>query len=220
MTAGWQGPCTGSPWETAPSHPLDQDVWELYNADSDFSLAHDLAAQNPTKLKALQDLFMSEGVKYHVLPIDDRSIERFDPSRAGRPDLMNGRTTLTVYSGMHGMMENAFINVKNRSHDITAEIEVPAGGANGVILAQGGRFGGWSLYVKNNRPAYAYNWLGLEQFSVRSSTPLPTGKVTLRYGSSTTRRAGHGWHGNDLRERAEGGGGKDRQDPGLRLLDG
>lgn len=124
---------------------------------------------------------MSEAVKYHVLPIDDRSVERFDPARAGRPDLMNGRTTLTVYPGMHGMMENAFISVKNRSHDITAELNVPPGGANGVILAQGGRFGGWSLYVKNNRPAYAYNYLALEAYTVRSATPLPIGKVTLRY---------------------------------------
>jgi arylsulfatase len=129
----------------------------------------------------MQDLFMSEAAKYRVLPIDDRSIERFDASVAGRPDLMGGRTTLTVYPGMHGIMENAFINVKNRSHDITAELVVPAGGANGVILAQGGRFGGWSLYVKNNRPVYAYNYLGLEMFKVSSPTPLPTGKVTLRY---------------------------------------
>jgi arylsulfatase len=124
---------------------------------------------------------MSEAVKYHVLPIDDRTIERFDPARAGRPDIMNGRTTLTVYPGMHGMMENAFINVKNRSHDITAELEVPASGVSGVILAQGGRFGGWSLYVKDNRPVYAYNYLGQEIYTVRSTAPLPTGKVTLRY---------------------------------------
>jgi arylsulfatase len=94
---------------------------------------------------------------------------------------MGGRTTLTVYPGMHGLMENAFINVKNRSHDITADLVVPPGGANGVLLAQGGRFGGWSLYVKNNRPVYAYNYLGLELFKVSSPTPLPTGKVTLRY---------------------------------------
>jgi arylsulfatase len=179
---GWlAGTVHRAPWEFAPAHPLDQDVWELYNADSDFSLANDIAAQNPAKLKEMQDLFMSEAVKYHVLPIDDRSIERFDAARAGRPDIMNGRTTLTVYPGMHGMMENAFINVKNRSHDITAELEVPAGGVSGVILAQGGRFGGWSLYVKDNRPVYAYNYLGQEIYTVRSTAPLPTGKVTLRY---------------------------------------
>ena len=179
---GWMaGTVHRMPWETVAPHPLDQDVWELYHADSDFSLSTNVAARYPDKLKEMQALFMSEAAKYHVLPIDDRSIERFDASLAGRPDLMGGRTTMTVYPGMHGMMENAFINVKNRSHDITAELEIPAGGANGVILAQGGRFGGWSLYVKNGRPMYAYNYLGLEMFSVRASAPLPAGKVTLRY---------------------------------------
>jgi arylsulfatase A-like enzyme len=170
-----------APWELAPRHPLDKDVWELYNTVEDFSLANDLAAKYPEKLKEMQALFMKEAVKYHVLPIDDRTLERFDAARAGRPDIMGGRSTLTVYSGMHGMMENAFINVKNRSNEITAELNIPAGGADGVILAQGGRFGGWSLYLKENHPMFAYNWLGLEMYKVRSPEPLPIGKVTLRY---------------------------------------
>ena len=102
-------------------------------------------------------------------------------------------------------MENAFINVKNRSHDITAEIDIPAGGANGVILAQGGRFGGWSLYVKDGRPVYTYNYLGLEQYVVRSPTRLPAGKVTLRYvflydGPEPGSRR----HRDPLRERRQG----------------
>jgi len=179
---GWfAGTVHRAPWEFAPRGPLKDDIWELYHAEEDFALRTDLAATEPERLKQMQALFMSEAAKYHVLPIDDRSIERFDASVAGRPDLMGGRTTLTVYPGMHGIMENAFINVKNRSHDITAELVVPAGGADGVILAQGGRFGGWSLYIKNNRPVYAYNYLGLEMFKVTGSSPLPTGKVTLRY---------------------------------------
>jgi arylsulfatase len=179
---GWMaGTVHRMPWETVAPHPVAEDVWQLFHADSDFSLSTDLAKEQPAKLKEMQDLFMSEAAKYHVLPIDDRSIERFDASLAGRPDLMGGRTSLTVYPGMHGIMENAFINVKNRSHDITAELDVPAGGGNGVILAQGGRFGGWSLYVKDGRPVYAYNWLGLERFAVRSSERLPAGKVSLRY---------------------------------------
>src|SRR4029079_11063834 len=119
-------------------------------------------------------------VKYGVLPIDDRGVERFDPSLAGRPDLMAGRTSLTVYEGMIGMMENAFINVKNRSKSITAEVEIPSSGANGVILAQGGRFGGWSLYVTEGKPAYAYNWVGLQRYTVASNSPLPSGKATIK----------------------------------------
>ncbi|MGE5374077.1 MAG: sulfatase-like hydrolase/transferase [Bacteroidota bacterium] len=179
---GWlAGTVHKAPWELVPRHPLDKDVWELYNTADDFSLANDLAAKYPEKLKEMETLFMTEAVKYHVLPIDDRTLERFDAARAGRPDLMGGRSTLTVYPGMHGMMENAFINVKNRSNEITAELEIPAGGTEGVILAQGGRFGGWSLYVKDNHPMFAYNWLGLEMYTVRSATPLPVGKVTVRY---------------------------------------
>src|SRR5205807_6126219 len=103
---------------------LEKDTWELYDTRTDFSLANDLAAKNPEKLKELQDLFLKEAIKYHVLPLDDRTLERLNPALVGRPDLMAGRTSLTVYDGMTGMSENAFINVKNRSHAITAEVDV------------------------------------------------------------------------------------------------
>ena len=128
----------------------------------------------------MQALFMKEAIKYSVLPIDDRSIERFNPAIAGRPDLMGGCTSLTVYEGMTGMMENAFINVKNRSHTITAEVEIPAGGANGVVLVQAGRFAGWSLYFKDGKPAYVYNWIGREHYTVAASEPVGPGKATIR----------------------------------------
>jgi arylsulfatase A-like enzyme len=169
-----------APWEAKPRAALDKDHWELFDTSKDFSLTNDLAPKNPAKLKEMQALFMSEALKYGVLPIDDRGVERFDPSLAGRPDLMAGRTSLTVYEGMIGMMENAFINVKNRSKSITAEVEIPSSGANGVILAQGGRFGGWSLYVKDGKPAYAYNWVGLQRYTVASDSPLPSGKSTIK----------------------------------------
>ena len=115
-----------APWEPTPRRKLAEDIWELYNVDEDFSETNDLAASNPEKLKELQALFMKEAEKYRVLPIDDRVIERFDPAIAGRPDLMAGRKSLTVYSGMTGMMENAFINVKNQSVTITADVEIPS----------------------------------------------------------------------------------------------
>ena len=114
-----------------------------------------------------------------MLPIDDRSIERMDPAVAGRPDLMGGRTSLTLYPGAVAMAENTFINVKNRSHSITASVEIPKGGAEGVIIAQAGRFSGWSLYVKDGRPAYAYNWLGRETYKVMGPDKLPAGPVTI-----------------------------------------
>ena len=94
---------------------------------------------------------------------------------------MAGRTSLTVYEGMVGMTENVFINTKNKSHIITAEVQVPKGGVNGVILSQAGRFGGWSLYVKDGKPTYAYNFLGLSSYKVAAPRPLPEGKVTIRY---------------------------------------
>jgi arylsulfatase A-like enzyme len=168
-------------WEMAPRKPLLEDKWELYHVDEDFSSADDLAAKHPEKLKELQELFLAEATKNHVLPLDDRVVERANAALAGRPDLMAGRTSLTVYEGMVGMTENVFINTKNRSHTITAEVQVPKGGVNGVILSQAGRFGGWSLYVKDGKPTYVYNFLGLSSSKVAAPTPLHEGKVTIRY---------------------------------------
>jgi hypothetical protein len=179
---GWlAGTVHRAAWEFQPRRALEDDVWELYDARTDFSLANDLAAQNPQKLKAMQDLFMTEAVKYSVLPLDDRTLERLNAALAGRPDLMAGRTFLTVYQGMTGMSENAFINVKNRSHTITADVEVPQGGAKGVILAQAGRFGGWSFYLQDGKPTYTYNWRGLKWYTVAAPQALAAGKATIRF---------------------------------------
>jgi len=170
-----------APWEQKVRNPLEKDVWELYDVRSDFSLANDLAAKNPKKLAEMQVLFMKEAEKHHVLPIDDRLLERALAALVGRPDLMAGRTSLTLSDGMTGMMENTFINVKNKSKTITAEVEVPASGANGAILVQGGRFGGWALYVKDGIPAYDYNFLGMKHFTIASTKPLAPGKATITF---------------------------------------
>jgi arylsulfatase len=168
-------------WEMQVRHPLQQDVWELYDTRADFSLANDLAAKNPKKLREMQALFMKEAAKHHVLPIDDRLLERALAEAVGRPDLMAGRTSLTLAEGMTGMLENVFISVKNKSKIITAEVEVPQDGANGAILVQGGRFGGWALYVKDGIPAYDYNYLGLQRSSVVATKKLAPGKSTIRF---------------------------------------
>jgi arylsulfatase len=160
---------------------LDQDVWELYDVRNDFSLSTDLAKKQPKKLKEMQDLFMKEAGEHHVLPIDDRVFERLSPANVGRPDLMGDRTSLTLAEGMTGMMENVFINVKNKSKTITAEVEAPQSGANGAILVQGGRFGGWALYVKDGVPAYDYNFLGLQHTTITSTKKLAPGKATIRF---------------------------------------
>ncbi len=177
---GWfAGTIHKAPWEAAPRKPLKEDIWELYNVNEDFSQANNLAEKNPEKLEELKKKFTEEAVKYNVLPIDDRSIERFDPVVAGRPDLMNGRTTLVLYEGAKGISENAFINVKNTSLAITAEVDVPAN-ANGVILCQGGDFGGWSFNMMDGKPTYAYNWVGLETYTVASTQKVAPGKHTIK----------------------------------------
>ncbi|UPJ55581.1 arylsulfatase [Bradyrhizobium sp. 192] len=179
---GWlAGTIHRAAWETTNRRPLDQDIWELYDTRSDFSLTNDLAAKSPDKLKELQDLFLSEAVKYSVLPLDDRTLERLNAAMVGRPDLMAGRTSLTVHEGMIGMSENVFINTKNRSHAITADVEIPGTGASGAILAQAGRFGGWSLYLKDGKPTYTYNFLGLQRFTIAAKQALPAGKSTIRF---------------------------------------
>lgn len=168
-----------APWQTGKQQPLESDVWELYNVQKDFSLTMNMASKEPRKLKKMQTLFMKEAKKYNALPIDDRTVERVNPAIAGRPDLLGGRKTLTLYDGMNGMLENTFINVKNQSKTITAEVKIPNDGANGVIIAQGGRFGGWCLYMKDGKPIYTYNYLGLERFTVASPKAIPAGAATV-----------------------------------------
>jgi arylsulfatase A-like enzyme len=180
---GWYaGTIHKAPWETKPRHKLTEDVWELYHVDKDFGMSTDLAAKHPDKLKELQDIFLAEAVKYKVLPIDDRTVERINPKLAGRPDLMDGRTSLTLYEGMGHLGENVFINTKQESFDIIAEIESKKGKIKGVIVSQAGRFGGWSLLVKDGKPTYVYNFLGMESYTVKSDTALPTGKSTVKLG--------------------------------------
>ena len=170
-----------TPWAGAPDGPLDQDVWELYHVAKDFSQAKNLANDNPEKLKELQQLFIKEAITYHVLPLDDRVFERFDAKLAGRPDLMGDRKSLTLYEGMTGIMENAFINVKSRSHSIIAEVEIPEGGGEGVIICQGGRFAGWSLYMKDGKVSYVHNWVGKKRYTISSPQALAPGPVSIRY---------------------------------------
>jgi len=194
---GWfAGTVHKAPWEAVPRHPLKQDQWELYHVDTDFSMSRNVAAENPSKLKQLQELFTAEAIDHHVLPIDDRTIERFDPKIAGRPDLMDGRKELTVYPGMLYMAENTFINMKNTSFDLTADVEVEGDKNHGVLIAQGGRFGGWTFWVKNGKPAYSYNFLGLELFQVEAQKSIPAGKHTLKvafdYDAEGGKRGGGG----------------------------
>ncbi len=171
-----------APWENAPRRPLQDDsAWELFHVENDFSLINDLADEEAERLESMKQLFLSEASRYHALPMDDRSIERFNPAVAGRPDLIGDRTELTLYEGMEGMLENTFINVKNRSKTITAKVSIPERGAEGMLLCQGGRFGGWALYLEDGKPAYTYNWLGLERTTIAAKRALKPGDYTITF---------------------------------------
>lgn len=171
------------PWETGAQamSAFEEDVWELYDTTTDWSQAHDLAREHPDRLARLKEQFLVEAAKYQVFPLDDRGFERANPEIAGRPDLMAGRTSMTLSAGMRHLHENTVPNVKNKSHTVTAEIEVPGGGADGVIVAQGGRFGGWSLYLHEGRPVYCYNYLGKQYVHLRGPEVLAPGPHTVRF---------------------------------------
>jgi arylsulfatase len=176
---GWTAVTRHStPWVVAPLGPIDDDVWELYAPD-DWTQAHDLAAQQPAKLAELQRLFLIEAARHNVLPLDDRRVERFDPDLAGRPQLVRGGRQI-LFRGMGRLSENSVIVLKNKTHSVTAEISVPEGGANGVIVAQGGAFGGWSIYALDGKPAYCYNLFGLRRTKVYGQAAIPSGDHQVR----------------------------------------
>jgi arylsulfatase len=171
-----------TPWEiqSFTSIPFDDDVWELYDGSKDWTQAHDLSKEMPEKLHELQRLFLIEAARHNVLPLDDRTVERLNPDTAGRPAFIRGDTQL-LFDGMVGIQENCMLNLKNKSHSVTAEVVVPDGGARGVIVNEGGRGGGWALYVDAaGKPVYHYNFLGFEQYPVPGDAALAPGQHQLR----------------------------------------
>jgi arylsulfatase A-like enzyme len=177
---GWTAVTRHStPWAIEPLPSFSEDVWELYDTSSDWSQAHDLAREMPEKLRQLQELWLAEARKYNVLPLDDRRVERFNSDLAGRPVLIKGKSQL-LFTGMGRLSESSMLNIKNKSHAVTAEVEVPETGAEGVIIAQGGAYAGWSLYAKEGRPMYCYNLFGLQRFKIAGETAIPAGTHQVR----------------------------------------
>jgi arylsulfatase A-like enzyme len=177
---GWSAVTRHStPWMFGALLPsFEDDRWELYAPD-DWTQAQDVAAEHPDVLHRLQQLFLLEASKYNVFPLDDRRVERFNPDVAGRPTLIRGNSQL-LFGKMGRLTEASVVSIKNKSHAITAELDVPESGANGVIVAQGGAYGGWALYAKDGRPAYCYNLFGLRQFKVYGDTEIPPGEHQVR----------------------------------------
>jgi arylsulfatase len=177
---GWTAVTRHSiPWLAADTPALDDDTWELYDTTTDWTQAHDLSVERPDKLRELQRLFLIEAVKYGALPLDDRRVERFLAELAGRPELITGNSQL-LFGGMGRLSESSVINTKNTSHSVTADIEVPEGAPSGVLIAQGGAFGGWSLYLLEGWPTYCYNLFGIARTFVRGSGPVATGVRQVR----------------------------------------
>jgi hypothetical protein len=162
---GWSAVTRHStPWVVEPLPHFDDDEWELYDGSKDWTQAHDLAKEMPDKLRELQRLWLIEATKYNVIPLDDRRVERFNADMAGRPQLVKGNSQL-LFGGIGRLSENSVVVMKNKSFSITAELEMPEKGADGVIISQGGKFGGMSLYVKDGKAKFAYNFFGLQIFT-------------------------------------------------------
>jgi arylsulfatase len=177
---GWTAVTRHStPWVMAPLPPIEADTWELYGPD-DWTQAHDLAGEQPERLAYLQRLFLIEATKNNVLPLDDRRVERFNADLAGRPSLIRGNSQV-LFGGMGRLTENSVLNIKNKSHAVTAQIVVPDGmAANGVLISQGGAFGGWAVYALDGRPAYCYNLFGIQRFKVLGDAAIPSGEHQVR----------------------------------------
>lgn len=157
--------------------PIEGYQWELYNVEQDFSEANDLASKEPKKLRQLQDLFWAEAGKYNVLPLDNSRVERFDVSL--RPSLTKGRTEFTYYPGMVRIPEGSAPYFKNKSYRITADVDIPAGGAEGVLMTQGGRFNGLGLYLLQGKPIFYYNLVGVERAAIAGKDKLAPGKHSI-----------------------------------------
>jgi len=178
---GWTAVTRHSvPWDmTIPMPTFDNDVWELYDTNTDWTQSKNLAKENPKKLAELQRLFLIEAAKYGVLPLDDRRAERFNADIAGRPQLIKGNSQI-LFGGMGRLSEGSIVVTHNKSYSLTAEIEVPKSGANGVIVAIGGGVGGWSLYAMNGKLKHCYNFFGIKEFFAEGKQPIPAGTHQVR----------------------------------------
>lgn len=178
---GWMASAPSfAPWQaTRPEdwNP-DKQVWELYKLDEDFSQANDLAAKYPDKLRELQDLWWVEASKYSVLPLDWRGTIRMNAEAMGRPNLVGKRTKATYYEGMVGLSDAACLPMLNKSWTITAEVEVPDK-AQGMIVTQGGSEGGYGLYLRDGKPTFVYNFLGVERPTFVADAAIAAGKATI-----------------------------------------
>lgn len=169
------------PWDTAGSKPFDGDNWELYDLATDFSQADDVAALFPEKMKELQTIFDREAKKYNVYPLDDRAAPRFaNPGGINRPSFVTGRKHFEFYPGAIRLPEASAPSVKSKSHSISVDVVIPSDGAEGALIAMGGDEAGYTLFVKDKKLVYAFNYYSYDRFKVASTTEIPSGNVKLK----------------------------------------
>jgi arylsulfatase len=183
---GWMASTTPKrlPWQPKALPGADDPLtfeWELYHLAEDFSQANNIVKQNPDKLRELQDLFWAEAARYNVLPLDATFTERVDPSI--RPSLTRGRSVFTYYPGTFRIPEGSAPDLKNKSYTVTATVEIPQAGANGVLATQGGRFGGWGLLVIDSKPLFVHALSNQPEhkYKVASDKKLSPGKHTIEF---------------------------------------
>jgi arylsulfatase A-like enzyme len=207
---GWTAVTRHStPWVMNAKLPAyDNDIWELYDTATDWSQANDISKKHPEILHELQRLWLIEAVKYNVLPLDDRRVERLNSDLAGRPELIKGKSQL-FFAGMRRLQENTVLNIKNKSFSVTAEIVIPDGGADGVLFGQGGRFGGWALYAKAGKARFVYNLFGIQRWHIAAEHQIPKGKHEVRmefaYGAAAAAASGHGGKQQQVSPFGQGG---------------
>nr|WP_175282007.1 arylsulfatase [Prescottella equi] len=170
-----------TPWQIPGGAGIafDDDVWELYDGAADWTQARDLAKEYPERLRELQRLFLIEATRYNVLPLDDRTFERVLPGLSGKPRLVPGNRQVLL-PGMQALLEMHIVNCRNRSWSLTAQVDVPDGGARGVILNLGGHAGGWSFYFRDGRPTFCYNLFGIERSYIRAPDTVGVGLHQVR----------------------------------------
>ncbi|HZF41627.1 MAG TPA: arylsulfatase, partial [Blastocatellia bacterium] len=176
---GWVAGCLHGrlPWLTSGGASFDNDTWELYNIEEDFSQANDLAAKEPKKLRELQDLFMAEAAKHNVLPLDDRFAQRADPTL--RPSYIRGKTRFIYAPGAIRIGERSSPWTKNVHHTLAAEVEIPQGGAEGVLVCCGGVGAGYTLFLKDGKLHWEHNYYNEARYRVSSTEAIPPGRHVL-----------------------------------------
>ncbi|HXV26249.1 MAG TPA: sulfatase-like hydrolase/transferase [Alphaproteobacteria bacterium] len=178
---GWVAATTpvAPPWASVVEYvdPIDGFKWELYNVAEDFSQANNLVEENPEKLRELQRLFYIEAVKYNVLPLDNTKVERLDVNN--RPSNIRGLTEFTYYDGMTRIPEGGAPDLKNKSFGISAVVNIPEQGAEGLIMTQGGRFAGLGLYLLEGKPVFHYNLAGVKRYTVAAEDKVLPGRHVI-----------------------------------------